>query len=106
MKRPGSWDRPKDNLFPLLPSSVPLGTDVHAGLGHTAAKGLVAGCVVRGPGGGGEVGSKFIQLVLKSRSFLLGPSASIRGAGKMPLHLCELFPPAQFKAIFTTMLGP
>ena len=59
-----------------------MGTDVHAGLGHTAAKGLVAGCVVRGAGGG-EVGFKFIQLVLKSRSFLLGPSASIRDAGKM-----------------------
>lgn len=36
-----------------------------------------------GAGGRGRaVGSKFIQLVLKSRSFLLGPGASLRSVGK------------------------
>lgn len=81
---PGSWERPKDNLFLLLASSVSLGTEVQTGSGHPAAEGC--------GGRGGAAGSKFIQLVLKSRSFLLGPGASLRAVGKRPLHLCEPHP--------------
>lgn len=82
-------------FFPLLfASSVSLGTEGHTGSGHTGAEGW-------GGGLGRAVGFKFSQLVLKSRSLLLDPRASLRGVEKRPLHLCAPLPLSQLKAIFT-----
>lgn len=78
---PGPRERPKDNLFLLLASSVSLGIEVQTGSGHPAAGGWGRS--------GRAAGSTFIQMVLKSGSFLLGPGASLRGVGQRPLHLCE-----------------